>query len=264
MSQRLLIAQRAARAAGKILLAKQRNARAIRYKGKRDIVTDADYAAEQIITQTIHKYFPQDCFISEEGNAQEHQRLWAQAKASNDLALWIIDPLDGTTNYARGLNIFCTSIALYRAGHVQVGVVYDPVADELYAAERGQGACLNGKPIHVSTVRTLDDAVFGAEWARASRARQRATQVFARILQRTMTGRALGSAALSLCQVAAGRLDGYMHLSLAPWDVAAAALIIEEAGGKITTPSGDAWTVHSKAYVASNGYLHNSILKYFR
>lgn len=264
MSQRLIIAQRAARAAGKILLAKHRDARDIRYKGKRDIVTDADYAAERVIQQTIRARFPNDQFISEEGDAKEHQRLWQRASESKDLALWIVDPLDGTTNYARGLNIFCTSIALYRAGQVQIGVVYDPVANELYSAERGRGAFLNDKPIHVSTVRSLEQAVFGAEWARAPRARARAAQVFACVLQRTMTGRAFGSAALSLCQVAAGRLDGYMHLSLAPWDVAAAALIVEEAGGQVTTPSGDAWSVHSKEYVASNGYLHNTLLKYFR
>lgn len=264
MSQRLFVAQRAARAAGKVLLAKQREVHAVRYKGKRDIVTDADYAAERVIMQTIRARFPKDHFLSEEGNAREHRHLWVQANASHDFALWIIDPLDGTTNYARGFNIFCTSIALYQAGHVQIGVVYDPITNELYSAERGHGAYLNGKPIHTSTVRSFDEAVFGAEWARAPRTRQRASQIFARILQRTMTGRALGSAALSLCHVAAGRLDGYMHLSLSPWDVAAAALIIEEAGGKVTTPSGTAWTVHSKAYVASNGYLHNTILKYFR
>lgn len=264
MSQRLLIAQRAARAAGKTLLAKLRDARAIRYKGKRDIVTDADYAAERIIQQTIHARFPNDQFISEEGDAAEHQRLWAQARTSNGLALWIIDPLDGTTNYARALNIYSTSIALYQAGAVQIGVVYDPITNELYSAERGRGASLNGKPIHVSAIRSLKDAVFGAEWARAPRARQRACHILAHILPRVMTGRVFGSAALSLCQVAAGRMDGYMHFSLAPWDVAAAALIVEQAGGKITTPRGAAWSVHSKEYVASNGHLHATLLRYFR
>lgn len=264
MSQRLLIAQRAARAAGKVLADKLHDARAIRYKGKRDIVTDADYAAERIIKQTIWARFPNDQFISEEGDPAEHKRLWTQASISDDLALWIIDPLDGTTNYSRTLHAFCTSIALYRAGTVQIGVVYDPITRELYSAERGRGARLNGKPIHVSAIRSLEHAVFGAEWARPPRVRQRSTLVFARILQRVMTGRVFGSAALSLCHVAAGRMDGYMHLSLAPWDVAAAALIVEEAGGTITTPTGAAWTVHSKAYVASNGHLHAAILKYFR
>jgi myo-inositol-1(or 4)-monophosphatase len=264
MSQRLLIAQRAARAAGKILLAKLRDTRAIHYKGKRDIVTDADYAAERIIQQTIRARFPNDRFVSEEGDAAEHQRLWAQANTDDTLALWIVDPLDGTTNYSRTLPAFCTSIALYQAGHVQIGVVYDPITRELYSAERGKGAFLNGKPIHVSAVRSLENAVFGAEWARAPHARKRACAILASILPRVMTGRIFGSAALSLCHVAAGRMDGYMHLSLAPWDVAAAALIVEQAGGTITTPRGDAWSVHSKEYVASNGHLHNILLRYFR
>lgn len=264
MSHRLLTAQRAARAAGKILAAKLHDARDIRYKGKRDIVTDADYAADRAIKQIALARFPNDKFVSEEGDLEEHKRLWAQADASNDLALWIVDPLDGTTNYSRTLYAFCTSIAVYQAGRVQIGVVYDPITRELYSAERGRGAFLNGKPIHVSAIRPLEGAVFGAEWGRAPQVRRRSSAVFARILQRVMTGRVFGSAALSLCHVAAGRMDGYMHLSLAPWDVAAAALIAEEAGGKITTPTGAAWTVHSKEYVASNGHLHPTILKYFR
>ncbi|MCI0477721.1 MAG: inositol monophosphatase [Anaerolineales bacterium] len=264
MSQRLLIAQRAARAAGKVLAAKLHDARDIRYKGKRDIVTDADYAADRTIKQIVLARFPDDKFVSEEGNLAEHQHLWAQADASNAVTLWVVDPLDGTTNYSRTLYAFCTSLAVYRAGQVQVGVVYDPMSRELYSAERGRGAFLNGKPIHVSAIRSLEGAVFGAEWARAPQVRRRSSAVFARILQRVMTGRVFGSAALSICHVAAGRMDGYMHLSLAPWDVAAAALIAEEAGGKITTPTGAAWTVHSKEYVASNGHLHPTILKYFR
>jgi myo-inositol-1(or 4)-monophosphatase len=264
MSQRLLTAQRAARAAGKVLAAKLHDRRDIRYKGRRDIVTDADYAADRTIKQTVLSRFPNDKFVSEEGDAEEHKRLWAQADASDGVALWVVDPLDGTTNYAHTLYAFCTSIALYQAGQVQIGVVYDPITNELYSAERGHGAFLNGKPIHVSAIRSLEDAVFGAEWARAPQVRKRSAVVFARILQRVMTGRVFGSAALSICHVAAGRMDGYMHLALSPWDVAAAALIVEEAGGKITTPTGAAWTVHSKAYVASNGHMHASILRYFR
>jgi myo-inositol-1(or 4)-monophosphatase len=264
MSQRLLTAQRAARAAGKVLATKLHDNRDIRYKGKRDIVTDADYAAERIIKQTILARFPNDIFVSEEGDAEEHKRLWAHADASHDLALWVVDPLDGTTNYARTLYAFCTSIALYQAGQVQIGVVYDPMSNELFSAERGHGAHLNGKPIHVSTTRSLEDAVFGAEWGRALHIRKRASTVFTRIFQRVMTARTFGSAALSFCHVAAGRMEGHAHLSLSPWDIAAAALIVEEAGGKITTPTGAAWTVHSKAYVASNGHLHATILRYFR
>jgi myo-inositol-1(or 4)-monophosphatase len=264
MSQRLLTAQRAARAAGKVLAAKLHDTRDIRYKGKRDIVTDADYAADRAIKQIILARFPNEKFVSEEGDAEEHKRLWAQANTSDDIALWVVDPLDGTTNYAHTLHPFCTSIALYQAGAVQIGVIYDPLLDELYSAERGGGADLNGKPIHVSAIRSLEDAVFGAEWARAPQVRKLSSIVFAKILDRVMTGRVFGSAALSLCHVAAGRMDGYMHLALSPWDVAAGARIVEEAGGKITTPTGEAWTVHSKSYVASNRHLHSTLLKYFR
>jgi myo-inositol-1(or 4)-monophosphatase len=264
MSQRLLTAQRAARAAGKILAAKLHDARDVRYKGKRDIVTDADYAADRTIKQIVLARFPHDKFVSEEGDLAEHKRLWAQADASNDLALWVVDPLDGTTNYSRTLYAFCTSLAVYQAGQVQIGAVYDPMSRELYSAERGRGAFLNGKPIHVSSVRSLESAVFGVEWGRALKARKRSAAAFLPILQRVMTGRTFGSAALSFCHVAAGRVEGHAHLSLSPWDIAAAALIVEEAGGKITTPTGAAWTVHSKEYVASNGHLHSTILKYFR
>jgi myo-inositol-1(or 4)-monophosphatase len=264
MSQRLLTAQRAARAAGHILAAKLHDARDVRYKGKRDIVTDADYAADRAIKQIVLARFPDDKFVSEEGDLEEHKRLWAQADASADLALWVVDPLDGTTNYARTLYAFCTSIALYRAGQVQIGAVYDPITRELFSAERGRGAFLNGKPIHVSAIRSLEHAVFGAEWGRAPQVRRRSSAVFGDILQRVMTGRVFGSAALSLCYVAAGRMDGYMHLSLSSWDVAAAALIAEEAGGTITNSIGEPWSVHSKEYIASNGHLHPTILKYFR
>ena len=116
MSQRLLTAQRAARAAGKVLAAKLHDRRDIRYKGKRDIVTDADYAADRTIKQIVLSRFPNDKFVSEEGDAEEHKRLWAQADASDGVALWVVDPLDGTTNYAHTLYAFCTSIALYQAG----------------------------------------------------------------------------------------------------------------------------------------------------
>lgn len=264
MSHRLLVAQRAARAAGKILAAKLHDARDIHYKGKRDIVTDADYAADRAIKETVLARFPDDKFVSEEGDLEEHKRLWAQAGASDDLALWVVDPLDGTTNYARTLYAFCTSIAVYQAGQVQIGAVYDPITRELFSAERGRGARLNGKPIHVSVIRSLEDAVFGVEWGRALKMRRRSARVLVPMLQRVMVARTFGSAALSFCHVAAGRMDAHVHLSLSPWDVAAAALIVEEAGGRVTMPTGTAWTVHSKEYVATNGRLHATILRYFR
>lgn len=264
MTQRFTIAKRAARAAGKVLLNKLRDGREIKLKGRRNIVTDADFAADRTIRKILLTHFPTDRFISEEGDAAEHARWWTLAKISDEVNLWIIDPLDGTTNYSRNLYPFCVSIALYRAGAVQAGVVYDPLRQEMFAAERGRGAWLNGKPLCVSNKNILEEAVISAEWGRAPSVRRRTTTVFARIVDQAMTGRAYGSAAISMCGIAAGRLDGYIHLALAPWDVAAAALIVEEAGGKITNPAGEAWTVHSNAYVASNGHLHTRLLKYFK
>lgn len=264
MLRRLTIAQRAARAAGQVLVDKLRGGREIKLKGRRDIVTDADFAADRTIRRILLAQFPTDRFISEEDDRAERERLWTLAKTSHTLNLWIVDPLDGTTNYSRHLYPFGVSIALYRAGAVQAGVVYDPIRQEMFSAERGRGARLNGKPIHVSTKNIFEEAVIGTEWARAPRLRRRTAAIFAGVVDQAMTGRAYGSAALSMCSIAAGRMDGYIHLSLAPWDVAAAALIVEEAGGKVTSPAGEAWNVHAKSFIASNRYLHTRLLKYFK
>ncbi|MDE3090111.1 MAG: inositol monophosphatase [Chloroflexota bacterium] len=264
MTRRLETAMSAARAAGRVLRGKLADRRAIRSKGKRDIVTDADYAADRAVRAILQARFPQDHFLSEEDTPKKRKRLWADAAVSEGECLWIVDPLDGTTNYAHHLPVFAVSIAAYQAGTVRLGVVYDPLRDELFAAERSRGACLNGKRLAVSATRAFANAVIGTEFARDQTARSQTTAIFARMLARVTTGRAFGSAALSLCYVAAGRLDGYFHFSLSPWDVAAAALIIEEAGGRVTDLTGNAWTVHSKSYFASNGLLHPQMLRHFR
>ncbi len=264
MTQQLQTALRAARAAGKLLREKLDGARDIRSKGKRDIVTDADYAADRAVRSILHARDPRDYLLSEEDSAETREQLWARAGASDGARLWIVDPLDGTTNYAHRLPTFSVSIALYQHGAVQLGVVYDPLRDEMFAAERGAGAFLNGKQIQVSTTRQFARAVIGTEFARDQKSRRRTASIFSHVLLQVTSGRAFGSAALSLCYVAAGRLDGYLHLSLAPWDVAAGALIIEQAGGRITTLTGKPWDVHSKAYIASNGYVHAALLRMCR
>ncbi len=264
MTQRLQTAVRAARAAGRVLWAQFDAAREIRSKGKRDIVTDADYAAEKAVREVLSSRFPDDRFLSEESDARERAALWREAEASDAPALWVVDPLDGTTNYAHHQPVFTVSIGLYLRQEVQLGVVYDPVHAEVFAAERGRGATVNGRRLAVSTTRVFDDAVVGMDWARAQPVRTRVARAVARIMQRVMSLRTCGSAALALCNVAAGRLDAYFHLSLSPWDVAAGALIIEEAGGHVTTPSGAPWSVHSQAFVASNGHLHSTLLRYLR
>ncbi len=264
MSPRLQTAMRAARAAGKQVRARLDKTRNIRSKGKRDIVTDADYAADRAVRSILHARFPRDHFLSEEDTLDTRNKVWARVGISEDECLWIVDPLDGTTNYARRLPCFSVSIALYRHGAVQIGVVYDPLRDEMFAAERDRGAFRNNERMKVSSTRDFDHAVVGTEFARDRRSRARTTAVFSKLLARVTTGRALGSAALSLCYVAAGRFDGYFHLSLSPWDVAAAALIVEEAGGRITTPAGEPWSIHSKTFVASNGHVHPQLLRIFK
>lgn len=264
MNRRLQTASRAARAAGKLLREKFNTPRTVRSKGKRDIVTDADYAAESTVRDILLTRFPQDLFLSEEGDAAERQALWDQVTRNDDLGLWVVDPLDGTTNYARRQPTFSVSIALVRRGAVQVGVVYDPMRDELFAAERARGAYLNGQRIAASHIGAFANAVIGTEWARAQPLRERTAALLARMAVRVMSVRCGGSAALSLSYIAAGRLDAYFHLSLYPWDVAAGALLIEEAGGRVTTLQGEPWSVHSQAYVATNGHLHRQMLAYFR
>ena len=263
MPSRLQIACRAARAAGKLLRQKFNEAREIHSKGKRDIVTDADYAADHLIRAMIRKNFPQDYFLSEEDSAERRAQLWAGEGRANGAYLWIVDPLDGTANYAHRIPSFAVSIALYRDGAVRLGAVYDPIRDELFAAEEAKGATLNGKPIHVGT-RDFEDAVIGLEFGRKTGPRTRTTRVLARLLNRALTARSTGSAALSICYVAAGRFDIYFHFSLAPWDVAAAAHIVEQAGGCVSTPEGERWSVHSQAYIATTKNLRVPVLRYFR
>ena len=261
MSQRLDVARRAARAAGRIVRDKLDQTREVKSKGKRDIVTDADFAADRTVRSILRASLPQDHYLSEEDSAEKRQALWARAQASGDMRLWVVDPLDGTTNYAQHVPCFAVSIALYRAGAVEIGVVYDPLRREMFSAERGRGAFLNGRRLTVSSKRRIQNAVVGTEWARGQVLRERTALIFSRLVARATTGRALGSAALSLCYVAAARFDAYFHLHLSPWDVAAAALIVEEAGGRVTSLTGAPWTVHSKGYVVSNGYLHSQMLR---
>jgi myo-inositol-1(or 4)-monophosphatase len=264
MNSRLETAQRAARAAGQVLYEKFNLTREVRAKGRRDIVTDADFAAERAVRQVLLADSQEDRLLSEEDDTATRKALWAQARVSPTLALWVVDPLDGTTNYAHHLPHFSVSVALYLGGQVELGVVYDPMREELFSAERRRGATLNGEPIAPSSVSVFEQALIGTEWSRAPAERKSTAVLLSRMVRRAMSARAIGSAALSFCYVAAGRLDGYFHLSLSPWDVAAGALIADEAGCRVTTPSGAPWTVHSKAYLVTNGHLHATMMRYLR
>jgi fructose-1,6-bisphosphatase/inositol monophosphatase family enzyme len=172
---------------------------------------------------------------------------------------WIIDPLDGTTNYSRLLPFFCTSIALSYQGEAILGVVYDPLRDHLFQAEHGKGASLNGESLRVSQTESLADALVGLDWARAQEERKAIGPLVAKMALQVGTLRNLGAAALGLCYVAAGWLDAYFHFSLKPWDAAAGALIVQEAGGVASDFTGHPWQIGSSRCLASNDPLHEKI-----
>jgi len=248
------IAVLAARAGGQALLDRFHTPRDIRSKGFRDIVTDADIAAQEAIVTIIHEHFPDHELLSEEGAPSS-----ASTNATHD-CVWVIDPLDGTVNYSRCIPGFSVSVAMVRQGEPEVGVVFDPLHNLLFTAERGAGATLNGQPTHVSKRSPISHTVVGLDWARNQQVRQRIIASLGRVAPAVGTLRVVGSAALAMCYVAAGWLDAYFHLSLQPWDCAAVGLVIREAGGTLTDPSGADWAFTSPACLASNGLIHSDLL----
>ena len=249
--QWLQVAETAARAAGRIAL-DYRGRVEIRSKGLRDLVTEADELCQAEIKRILAAAFPDHAFLAEEKDDQPDR--------ASDFR-WIIDPIDGTSNYSYGLPIFCTSIALTYQNQPLVGVVYDPLRDDLFAAGRGQGATLNRTPLRVSQRSELIEAMIGLEWA--SRPDRRA-ETLRRLLvvgDKCLTVRSPGAAALSLCYVAAGMFDAYFDVHLAPWDVAAGALLIQEAGGQVTTLDGSPWSLGFGGVLATNGRVHRALLE---
>lgn len=243
-------ALRAARAAGRVLKRKFYEPREVHSKGYRDIVTDADFAADRAARAVLTRAFPQHALVSEEDKVAPPRAEF----------VWLMDPLDGTTNYAHGLPHFSVSLALTRRGRPLVGVVYDPMRDECFFAERGQGAFLNGVRLRASSTSSLDRAITGYELARDQTLREAGLQLFAFLAAQSVTARIGGSAALSLCYVAAGRLDAYVQLTLAPWDVAAGILIAQEAGARVSHIDGRAATLRGGAYLAGAPRLFTTFL----
>jgi len=246
-----------ARAAGKIQRERYTTGLEIRTKSAPvDLVTDVDEACEALIVSTLEAERPEDAILAEEGG--ERNRGGAAWR-------WIIDPLDGTTNYAHGYPRFCVSIGVEFEGARTVGVVYDPLLDELYHAVVGRGAFLNGRRIHVSEETALDRALLATGFAYDRRkSEQDNLNEFAAFLKAARALRRDGSASLDLCYVAAGRLDGFWELKLAPWDVAAGYLIVDEAGGRCSDVSGGAAPASGSAVVASNGRIHQAMLEVLR
>lgn len=252
------IAQTIAKNAGEILV-QMRSKFELREKSEKDLVTDADVAAQVAIASAIALHFPEHGFLGEEGSEGVSQRQRDNNNTSR--WKWVVDPLDGTTNYAHGLSQFGVSMALTYDLQPVLGVVYDPVAQECYSAVAGQGAQLNGKPLKTSGCTNLSKALVAASFPPRLNRESKEIQQFVEMLLESRSLRRLGSAALNLCYVASGRLDGYWGGRLNAWDIAAGVLILQESGGEISGQSGDTIDVwRGDLIAASTPTLHQQIL----
>lgn len=249
------LAVETALAAGAILRERLSLDRTIDFKGTIDLVTDADRASEELIEAAIAGRFPEHRFIGEETTF-----LSGDTPAGSELYTWLVDPLDGTTNYAHRYPHFAVSIGLEHAGKVILGVVYDPMRDELFVAERGGGATLNGEAIRVSRIDRLERALLGTGFAYDPDGRSENARVWDGFLTLAQGVRRDGSAALNLCYVACGRLDGFWERPLNAWDMAAGALIIEEAEGVVAGYGGTPFGPYRREIIASNSVIQDVLV----
>lgn len=253
MSTKLEAAIQAAGKAGDLLRDRFKTNLVIKEKSPSNLVTDLDTQSEEIILSTLRSSFPDFPALTEEsgrtaGNYQGER--------------WIIDPLDGTNNYIHGYPFFSVSIALESNGQIVLGVVHDPIAGKFYTAEADQGAYMNGEKIHVSNTMELNQALVGSGFPYyAWESEDNNSRQWARMIRRVVSLRCDGSAALDLCMVATGVLDGFWELDLEAWDLAAGSLIVQEAGGKVTLANGHPFTPYQRSVLASNVKLHNNILE---
>ncbi|HKV94670.1 MAG TPA: inositol monophosphatase family protein [Candidatus Angelobacter sp.] len=226
----------------------------IEYKGEVDLVTKADRAAEKMIVERIRKQWPEHDLMAEEGSRRE---------TGSDFR-WYVDPLDGTTNFAHGYPVFGVSMALEYKGERIAGVVFDPNRNEMFAAEKGSGAQLNGQPAHVSSTPLLKESLVATGFPSHKRHKNPNINFYHQITLRSHGVRRAGSAALDLCYTACGRFDAYWEFNLNPWDTAAGVLLVEEAGGKVTNFSGGPFEISSREVLASNTLLHTEVLREFQ
>lgn len=241
----------AAKAAGEILLRSYEKPKNIEFKGEADLVTEMDRSSEKLIVEKILGQYPNHAIVAEETGSRK----------TNSEYRWIIDPLDGTTNYAHDLPLFSISIALEHKKEMIVGVVLDPVRPELFYAEKNRGAYLNGKPISVSRVDDLNRSLLVTGFPVKKREEAETNvQVFRAFTLRSQGVRRLGSAALDLCYVACGRFEAHWEYRLHAWDTAAGSLIVSEAGGRITDFGGKRFDPFGTETLASNGKIHNSMM----
>ena len=215
-------------------------------------MTEADQASEALIVREIRSAFPSHGLLCEEGGGYESEASTFR---------WVVDPLDGTTNFAHGLPTFAVSIGLEDAQTPVVGVVFDPMRDELFSAYKGGGATLNGQPIHISAIDQLITSLLATGFSYNLDFRKRQTAAWSDLLTRVQAIRQTGSSALNLCYIAAGRLDGYWERGIAPWDVSAGTVIVTEAGGTVSDFRGGPFRSDRREIVVSNGLLHDQILE---
>ena len=247
---------KAVKAGGEILRQSFATEIRIDYKGEVNLVTEADRAAEATIIQTIRKRFPDHRFLAEEGGE------YATAASIASDHKWIIDPLDGTTNFAHGYPTFCVSIGLETRGEIVLGVVYDPLREEMFLAEKGNGAALNGRRIRVSKTEKLNASLLVTGFAYDVREDlMNNLDHFAQFSLRAQGVRRTGSAALDLCYVACGRFDGFWEMKLSPWDTAAGFLIATEAGATVTDFGNRPYRIYKKEILATNGKIHREMVE---
>jgi myo-inositol-1(or 4)-monophosphatase len=249
-----------AREAGALLMHHFHQHLKIEYKGDADLVTAADRAAEVLIRERIRQQWPTHDVLGEEQGLSDQGSEYR----------WYVDPLDGTTNFAHGFPVFCVSIGLEyqpqssgKPGQRIAAVIYDPTRDELFSAEQGRGAQLNGEAIHVSKTATVKESLLATGFPSQKRHKNPNIYFYHQITLHSHGVRRAGSAALDLCNVASGRFDGFWEFNLNPWDTAAGVLIVEEAGGKVTRFDGSPFEINSRETVASNGLIHEDLLREF-
>ena len=251
MMSELILAADTAVLAGRFIKSRLGKLKKVQYKGEINIVTDVDQKAEALIVKNLIKAFPEYGILAEESPEEKK----GDAK-------WIIDPIDGTTNFAHGFPFFAVSIALEIKGKTILGVVYDPMRDELFTAVKGKGAFLNKKRINVSKVKDMGKAFLATGFAyNFKTTKQNNMNNFSNFMMASMAVRRAGAATLDLCYAACGRFDGFWELDLCPWDTAAAELIVREAGGKVSKTDGSKFSNYGKSIVVSNGLLHKKMLK---
>ncbi len=233
----------------------------VEFKGEVDLVTEMDREVEAGFLRTVRRHFPGHEVLSEEMEDAERCAVWREPARKNKIR-WIIDPLDGTTNYAHGFPHFAVSAGIERRGKIVMGGVYNPMLRELYFAERGRGAWRNEKRIHVSQTRKLKRALLATGFPYDFRTNEQNSFMDFRLMSgQSRAVRRAGAASLDLCDLACGRFDGFWELKLKPWDVAAGSLVIEEAGGRITDFYGHRLDIYGDSFLASNGYLHAAMGK---